>query len=759
MAKLSKALLTSALAFHAVFGAPAFAGEFENSSYLGLIGVTDALQVSANNGAGVTFGVIDTGAAADHVEFGGRVNTKLSTCVIPRCSSSLATTDDNGHGTFVTSELIARKGNGGIVGVAPSAQAIEIKAISAQGSGSVVDVANGVRQAVDRGAQVLNLSLSFTPTPVLIAAINYAASKNAVIVYAGGNESQALLGNLKIAGFTDAAAQRLLFAGSTNAGKQLSAFSNTPGKGGLLSTTGKFYAFQDHWLEADGEAIWGASNYKDAQYGRAWYAQGSGTSMATPQLAGAAGLLAARWPFLLKNGTIPTILLQSGEDLGAQGDDSSYGSGFLRVDRAFQPSGPLQVALANGQKIPVASTAMVSGGATGKMNAVTKVLTKGVAFDRFNRDFPVNLGSAISTQAKNASSNATVAAARANAAVVRRFANLSDGGEMSLSFAGSASMPRIGADTGNSPALIQDPDSFDPTSADKNQWSFAFSRGRTYLGFGHGTGAAFSFSEARWEGTSAFWGTDAEASTALLQLGTKASYAVTGFDLGRSRFSMSWMASQEDGLSGLGGEGTARGMAFGYTIRPVRSKTWQVSFTSSFLDEGGMLLGSRGAGAFAIGDHARSTAFGIGTNTGLGHGWQFGLDALWATTDATDSRDSLIAHTSRLQSMSFGAALSKLDVLAGGDLFGLTLKKPLRVYSGRAAVTVATGVDGEGNPVLLRRSASLRPDGSETDLGLSYGLPVGKQSSALFSVTRRFDADNVAGARDVGGMIRFRTAI
>src|SRR5713101_16946 len=76
------------------------------SPQLGLIGVTDALQNSANNGAGITFGVIDTGAAALQVEFGGRISTTLSACTIAGCPQSLAITDDNGHGTFTTSEII-----------------------------------------------------------------------------------------------------------------------------------------------------------------------------------------------------------------------------------------------------------------------------------------------------------------------------------------------------------------------------------------------------------------------------------------------------------------------------------------------------------------------------------------------------------------------------------------------------------------------------------------------------------------------------
>src|SRR6266851_2866191 len=296
--------------------APAAASEFTYSPQLGLIGVTDVLQNSANNGAGITFGVIDTGAAAAHIEFGGRVSTTLSACTIAACPQSLAITDDNSHGTFTTSEIIAGKNGFGIVGVDPLAKAIEMKVLNAAGSGYVSDVAKGIRLAADRGANILNLSLTFIPTSDLIAAINYAAAKNVLIVFAGGNSTQAFQSNARITGLTDAAIQRLLLVGSTNASKVLSSYSNTPGTGGFVSTTGKFTPFSSIWLMADGEQIWGASNYHDAAHGYAWYTQMSGTSMAAPQGAGAEGLLAARWPFLINTGKVTEILLRTGQDLG-----------------------------------------------------------------------------------------------------------------------------------------------------------------------------------------------------------------------------------------------------------------------------------------------------------------------------------------------------------------------------------------------------------------------------------------------------------
>ena len=84
-----------------------------------LIGATPSVQASANNGEGITVGVIDTGGTASWTGFqgytgytgqatDGKVNTSQSTCISPCPYGSAWTgnTDDNGHGTFVTSEIV-----------------------------------------------------------------------------------------------------------------------------------------------------------------------------------------------------------------------------------------------------------------------------------------------------------------------------------------------------------------------------------------------------------------------------------------------------------------------------------------------------------------------------------------------------------------------------------------------------------------------------------------------------------------------------
>jgi hypothetical protein len=751
MTILKNLMVVAAASAIVALSAPTLAAtsEFTYSPQLGLIGVTDTLQNSANNGAGITFGVIDTGAAAAHIEFGGRVSTNLSACTIAGCPQSLAITDDNGHGTFTTSEIIAGKNGFGIVGVDPLAKAIEMKVLNAAGSGYVSDVAKGIKLAADRGANILNLSLTFVPTPDLIAALNYAAAKNVLIVFAGGNSAQAFQSNAHITGLTDAAIQRILVMGSTNASKALSWFSNTPGTGGFVSTTGKFTPFANLWLMADGENIWGASNYHDAAHGYSWYTQMSGTSMAAPQGAGAEGLLAARWPFLLTTGKITEILLKTGQDLGAAAVDANYGSGFLRVDNAFSPIGQLMVAAAGGKLVSLTGAQIASGGPTGSMSRLSGALSKAVAYDSYKRDFAVNLSSAIVSKSSVGAGPATSAAVAAAAASSSKFVELAEGGFLAINLTGAQGAPNWLQDGFRNPGLIHD-----PTSNAKDQWSFALSQGGTFIGAGQGGGAAMSFGEARWSGKSAFWGTDTETAASLLGLTQNASYAAAGLELNKhERVSFAAVSSTDETMAGLGSTAYSRGFAAGYTFEPTRSRAWQVSLTSAFLNESGMLLGSPAAGALAFGT-STSMSFGAATNYDLGHGFQLGFDATAARTHADAAQNSLFSGASELLSFGFGAALSKTEVFGRKDALGITVKQPLRVYGGSTGIDLGAGTDINGNPIVAHQKVSLVPTASETAFGLAYNTPIDDMTSFGFNLSYRKDADNVVGVNDAGVMAR-----
>ena len=228
--------------------------------------------------------------------------------------------DDQGHGTHVAGIIGARADNGiGIAGVAPESKIIPIKVLNSKGSGFVSDVIDAIYYAANLGAQVINMSLgvlksflSKTLRSAFEKAVAYAKAKGTVVVAAAGNDNSRVE-NSYPAGIRDVVAvgaiepvtdQRAWFS---NFGKLLDLVA--PGVD-VLS------------LKASGVSF-GLSSVVDPNYVRA-----SGTSMASPVVAGVAALLRARNASLTYDQVV-SILRSSAVDLGTASFDSFYGYGLV----------------------------------------------------------------------------------------------------------------------------------------------------------------------------------------------------------------------------------------------------------------------------------------------------------------------------------------------------------------------------------------------------------------------------------------------
>ena len=137
-----------------------------------------------NHGEGITVAVIDTGVSqvpdlreTEFVEGYDFVNDRSNA------------EDDNGHGTHVAGTIAQSTNNNyGVAGIAYKAKIMPLKVLSGTGGGSVGDIAEAIRFAVDNKADVINMSLGGGgETQVMKEAIEYAYSKGVVIVAAAGN--------------------------------------------------------------------------------------------------------------------------------------------------------------------------------------------------------------------------------------------------------------------------------------------------------------------------------------------------------------------------------------------------------------------------------------------------------------------------------------------------------------------------------------------------------------------------------------------
>ncbi|MBI5155680.1 S8 family peptidase [Candidatus Peregrinibacteria bacterium] len=120
---------------------------------------TDAELNLTNKGSGIGVAVIDTGINLTHPDLGSVISG--ANCVTKKRNAS--PNDDNGHGSHVAGTIAARDNGIGVVGVAPLSNLIAVKVLNAQGSGTWSSVICGIdwvtANAVKYNIKVANMSL------------------------------------------------------------------------------------------------------------------------------------------------------------------------------------------------------------------------------------------------------------------------------------------------------------------------------------------------------------------------------------------------------------------------------------------------------------------------------------------------------------------------------------------------------------------------------------------------------------------------
>jgi len=131
----------------------------------------------------VLVAVLDTGIDRDHKDLVGKVVAEVN------FSHSPVVDDLHGHGTHIAGIIAADMDNSiGIAGAAPGRLIMNVKVADDRGRCDAAAIADGIVWAVDRGANILNISLSLSePSEALEEAIAYAWSHGAIIIAAAGN--------------------------------------------------------------------------------------------------------------------------------------------------------------------------------------------------------------------------------------------------------------------------------------------------------------------------------------------------------------------------------------------------------------------------------------------------------------------------------------------------------------------------------------------------------------------------------------------
>jgi subtilisin family serine protease len=280
-----------------------------------------------SRGTGVVVAVIDTGVSGTSTGKGQACRDFGSTTFTAGYDFVNRDTDpydDHGHGTHVAGTIAEATNNSeGVAGLAYGATIMPLKVLSASGSGTSADIADAIRWAADKGANVINMSLgSPFPDAVIRSACTYASKKGVVIVAAAGNSGKQGVGY-------PAAYSECIAVSSVGPSGKLAGYSSWGKQVALAAPGGDIGGYSDR----DESAGILQNTNLPVEYGGqgdGYYAF-QGTSMASPHVAAAAALVMAQG--IKDPAKVRKALTESAAKVTG-GDVKKYGAGILNVDNA-----------------------------------------------------------------------------------------------------------------------------------------------------------------------------------------------------------------------------------------------------------------------------------------------------------------------------------------------------------------------------------------------------------------------------------------
>ena len=265
--------------------------------------------------------------------------------------------DRLGHGTFVAGTIAEATNNHvGLTGLAYNASIMPVRVLDASGAGTSSTIAEGVRYAVQHGAEVINLSIEFPPgttaaeIPELISAIAYAHARGVVVVASAGNDYNNAVD-------FPAADPDAISVGATTLDRCLAAYSDTgraldlvaPGGGDDSAAVHSANCHQARNLpdiyqmtfanQASAANTATAVNVDAFAIQSGWF----GTSMAAPDVSAAAAMVIASG--VLGAHPTPVAILArleaTARHLSGVTPNDKYGYGLLNIGAATAKGGPL----------------------------------------------------------------------------------------------------------------------------------------------------------------------------------------------------------------------------------------------------------------------------------------------------------------------------------------------------------------------------------------------------------------------------------
>ncbi|MFJ3672441.1 S8 family peptidase [Streptomyces sp. NPDC090106] len=276
------------------------------------------------DGTGVKVAVLDTGIDATHPDVAASIVDAVDFTGNPKGAK-----DGHGHGTHVASTVLGSgaASNGLRKGVAPGAKLLVGKVCNDQGQCSDDDIIAGMDWAAHSGAKVVNLSLGGDPTdgtdPLSQALNGLSRSTGTLFVVAAGNHS---FGTAKVS--SPGSADDALTVAAVDDNDEMATFSNT---GPRFGDGAAKPDISGPGVDIVAARAAGTSMGSPVDQ---YYTASSGTSMATPHVAGAAAVVAQQHPEM-DGQQIKALLMDTATDLGH--DMYSQGTGLVNLATATNP--------------------------------------------------------------------------------------------------------------------------------------------------------------------------------------------------------------------------------------------------------------------------------------------------------------------------------------------------------------------------------------------------------------------------------------
>ena len=264
------------------------------------------LEWKETMGEGIRVGVIDTGVDVNHEDLKDRVAEYMD------FTDDNSLEDFNGHGTHVCGIIGASLNGVGVVGVAPKCSLYVAKAFNEDGTAKDGAIVRAMRWLISKNVQIINMSFaSEQPVSELYEAVKEAYRKDIVLIGAAGNSGSDKENTI---GYP-AKWKEVVAVTAVDIDKNYAEFSS---------------AGKEARLAAAGIAIYSTFPHNT-------YRALSGTSMASPLIAGASAILQSKARMRFKRFLTPheigTVMGIYADDLGNKGRDERYGYGVFSFGR------------------------------------------------------------------------------------------------------------------------------------------------------------------------------------------------------------------------------------------------------------------------------------------------------------------------------------------------------------------------------------------------------------------------------------------